>query len=169
MERTDAGSLLHFGDVSLSGGELILSVIMAYSENFGQKPDLAKVNLLAFLIEGDGEIESDIMFSNTPYGPKSRYISEFISRNGELVKSRTYGKKPSGARIDPDLRIKLELTDLGRKIASIATNSLSKRDSKILAKILSGWGMEKHSDLLTYICVFYEDFCTSVERKADSK
>lgn len=169
MDRAYSGSLLHFGNVSLSGGELILSVIGQYNEIFGQKPDLAKTNLLVFLIEGDGEIESDIMFSNAPYGPKSDYISEFVSQSGDLVKSSTLDSMPSGAKTDPDLFTSLELTDLGRKIANIAIESLSKRESKILSKIMAEWGMEKHSAILTYICVFYWDFCTSVERKADNK
>lgn len=80
MERADSGSRLHFGNVSLSGGELILSVIRQYSETFGQKPDLAKVNLLVFLIEGDGEIESDIMFSNTPMAQNQAISVNFYPR-----------------------------------------------------------------------------------------
>lgn len=87
----------------------------------------------------------------------------------DLVKSVSHDRKPAGTKIDPDLLTKLELTDLGGKIANIATESLSKREAKILARILAGWGMEKHSAILTYICVFYGDFCTSVERKADGR
>lgn len=167
MESMDSGSLLHFGNVTLSGGELILSVIFSHNENFEKKLDMAMLNLIVFLLEGDGEIESDITFVDTPYGPKSPYIKDFISRNQELVKTRSYEKKNSSVRSDADLKIKLELTDLGRKIANLALKSLSKRDSRAFAKILSGWGTEKPSQLLTYICIFYEEFCTSVERKKE--
>lgn len=167
MEGVSSSSLLHFGTVSLSGGELILSVVRAYTESFGKRPDIAMTNLLIFLIEGDGGIESDVMFSDTPYGPKSPYIHDFVTRNTDLIKIRAFGKKPAKNKTDPDMRMKLELTELGKKIANLAISSLSKRDSKIFSKILSGWGNEKHSELLTYICVFFTDFCKSIERKTD--
>lgn len=169
MDTKDAGSLLHFGNVSLSGGELILSVIRIYSEHFGRNPDLAKLNLLIFLLEGDGEIESDIMFSDTPFGPKSYYINEFVSRNTEFVKSSSYTKNTSNMKADTEVHTRLSLTDLGKKIADIAIDSLSERDVRALKKILSRWGMEKHTVLLTYVCLFYEDFCTSVERKTEEE
>ncbi len=168
MEYSEAASTPRLGILSLSGGELILAVIRIYTGSFGKKPDLALVNLLLFLVEGDGGIESDLLFSNTLFGPKSGYLRDFVNRNTELVKSRAYGKVKS-SKVDPDTRKKLELTAAGISIADLAINSLSKREVKTISSILSKWGTEKHSEILTYICVFYEDFCTSVERKLEDQ
>lgn len=167
MEAMETDVAFRFGNMSLSGGELTLAVIKLFIGTFGSRPDLAMVNLLLFLIEGDGELQSDILFSNTPYGPKSAYLHNFIKENPELVKARSYGRRTAGSRVDPDVRRKLDLTDTGSKLANIAIGSLSQKEKKTITTIISGWGAEKHTEILTYICVFFHDFCTSVERKAD--
>lgn len=167
MQSTETNSLLQFGNTSLSAGELILSVINIYTGTFGKKPDLAMVNLLVFLIEGDGGVQSDVLFSNTPYGPKSIYLHDFIMNNRDLVTMRVYGRKPANSRVDSDTRKKLDLTTLGSKISNLAINSLSQKDMKTISSIISKWGMDRHPEILTYICVFYEDFCTNVERVKD--
>ena len=167
MEDSGTASTGKLGILSLSGGELILAVIRIFTGSFGKKPDLALINLLLFLIEGDGGIESDLLFSNTPLGPKSGYLTDFVTRNTDLVKSRLYGKADSRGKADPDIRRKLELTATGTSIADIAINSLSQKEVKIISSIISKWGTDKHSEILTYICVFYEDFCTSVERRLE--
>ena len=113
--------------LSLTGGELILAVTRIYSGSFGSNPDLARLNLLLFLIEGDGGIASNLLYANTPYGPKSSYIESFISENPELAKKRAYGKKAANSRLDPDVRRKVELTPEGTKIAERAISSLSAR------------------------------------------
>ncbi len=167
MINSDTPSALNFGEITLSGGELILAVIRVFTGSFGKKPDIARLNLLLFLLEGDGRIVSDLLFSNTPYGPKSGYLVDFVSSHPDLLKSRTYGKSGANIRVDPDVKKKVELTGAGTTIADIAINSLSQKDVKTISAILSKWGNEKHSEILTYICVFYEDFCTHVERKLE--
>ena len=160
----DHGYFLTAEGLSLTGGELILAVTRIYSGSFGSNPDLSRLNLLLFLIEGDGGIESNLMYSNTAFGPKSNYIDAFISDNPELIRARSYGKKPSSARMDPDVRRKVELTSEGVKIADRAIGGLSSRDTKKISQILSKWGREKHSDILMYLCLFYKEFCSEIER-----
>ena len=148
--------------LSLTGGELILAVTRIYSGSFGSNPDLARLNLLLFLIEGDGGIASNLLFANTPYGPKSSYIESFISENPELAKKRAYGKKAANSKLDPDVRRKVELTPEGAKIAERAISSLSAKETRKISQILSKWGREKHSEILMYLCMFYGDFCSEI-------
>lgn len=159
-------------DLSLTGGELILAVARIYSGSFGSNPDLARLNLLLFLIEGDGGIASNLMYTNTPFGPKSNYIVSFISENPGLIRGRSYGKKAANTKLDPDVRRKVELTAEGVKIADRAIASLSSRETKKISQILSKWGREKHSEILMYLCIFYKDFCSEIdtgERHRDGK
>lgn len=168
MENTDTPSLMNFDNLTLSGGELVLAVARAYTGSFGTKPDLARLNLLLFLMEGDGEIRSELLFSNTAFGPKSKYLLDFIDKYPDLIRARSYGKK-SKKRADPDVGKKVELTPAGVEIANSAIESLSQRELKTLSRILSKWGNEKHSEILTYVCMFFNDFCTAVERSGDTK
>lgn len=149
--------------LSLTGGELILAVTRIYSGSFGTNPDLARLNLLLFLIEGDGGIASNLLFTNTPYGPKSSYIGNFISENPELIRGRSYGKKREGTKLDPDVRKKVELTAEGVKIADRAITSLNSRDTRKISQILSKWGRERHSEILMYLCLFFGDFCSDID------
>ncbi len=153
--------------LSLTGGELILAVTRIYSGSFGTNPDLARLNLLLFLIEGDGGIASNLLYTNTPYGPKSTYIEAFISGNPELARKRSYGKKAANPRLDPDLRKRVELTVEGAKLAERAIASLSARETKKISQILSKWGREKHSEILMYLCMFYGDFCSEISTGTD--
>ena len=150
-------------DIPLTGGELILAVTRIYSGSFGSTPDLARLNLLLFLIEGDGGIASNLMYGNTPYGPKSAYIEQFISDNHELIRGRSYGKKSSGTKLDPDLRKKVELTPEGVKIADRVIGNLSSGDTRRISQILSKWGREGHSEILIYLCLFHGDFCSGID------
>lgn len=156
-------------DLSLTGGELILAVTRIYSGSFGSNPDLARLNLLLFLIEGDGGVASNLLFSNTAFGPKSGYIEDFIKTNSGLIRARTYGKKPSGKRIDPDLRKKVEITADGVKIADHAISSLSAAETRRISQILSKWGRERHSEILMYLCIFYGDFCSEIEAAGEKR
>ncbi len=165
----DHGYFLPGESLSLTGGELILAVTRIYSGSFGSNPDLSRLNLILFLIEGDGGIESNLLYSNTAFGPKSGYIGAFISGNPELVRARSYGKKPASARMDPDVRRKVELTAQGVRIADRAIGSLSPRDTKKISQILSKWGKEKHSEILMYLCLFYKDFCSEIESGAEQE
>ncbi len=150
-------------DLSLTGGELILAVTRIYSGSFGTSPDLARLNLLLFLIEGDGGIASNLLYRSTPFGPKSGYIQDFISDNRELIRGRTYGKKSPGTRADPDLRRRIELTPEGVSIADRIITDITPDESKRIAQILSKWGREKHSEILMYLCLFFSDFCSEIE------
>lgn len=164
----DTGSLLDSFDVAMSGGELILSVARIFSGSLGKSPDLAKLNLLVFLVEGDGGIHSDIMFEDTKFGPKSQYLNDFVRNHPDLVRTRVYGKKPSTGT-DPDARTRVVLTPEGAEIAERAILSLPQRDQKIATSIVVRWGVESNGELLTYVCLFYGDFCRTVERGEDPK
>lgn len=150
-------------DLSLTGGELILAVTRIYSGSFGTNPDLARLNLLLFLIEGDGGIASNLLFSNTPFGPKSPYMERFIRDNPQLIRARSYGRKAVGRKMDPDIRRKVEVTPEGIKIADRAISGLSQGETRKVSQILSKWGREKLADVLMYLCLFYGDFCSEID------
>lgn len=151
----------------LTGGELILAVVRLYQMTYGEKPDLARLNLLLFLAEGDAEIQSDLLFADTTAGPKSSYIRDFVKGNPAFIRMRVYGRAPKRKVSDPDVRHRLELTDEGRRVAEAAMSSLNDSELKKLSRVLLRWGREKHGDLLTYVCIFYGDFCRAVERHED--
>lgn len=162
------GSVSGFTDVVLSGGELLLAVARICDGNLGKSPDLARLNLLLFLIEGDGGLRSDLSFQDTVYGPKSPYVQEFLKNNPDLIKTRASRRKLS-ASADPDLKRNVVLTAEAGNIAERAIGSLPKRELKIVGNIIARWGTEKYGNLLTYVCLFYDDFCTKVERREDPK
>lgn len=154
----------HQGDgLSLTGGELILAVSRIYSGSFGSCPDLARLNFLLFLIEGDGGVASNLMYRNTSYGPKSGYVENFIQENPELLRLKSYNRKNQNAKLDPDMRKKVQLTTEGEDIANRIIVNLTTRETRMIAQILSKWGRESHSEILTYLCLFYGDFCSGID------
>lgn len=165
--QDNAGSSIAPEDLMLSGGELILAVARAFEGSFSEKPDLSKLNLLLFLMEGDGGIRSDLLFYNSQVGPKSQYLQNFVADNQSLLRVRTYGKAPRRELPDPDVRKRVELTAEGRRIADTALSSLPDGDLRRIARILSKWGRESHPEILTYVCMFYGNFCSAMDRRED--
>lgn len=145
----------------LSGGELIIAILRVHSAVCSKSMDLTRLNMLAFLAEGECGINSDILFIKTKFGPKSEFIRQFVKENKEIIHSRKTGG--SIARFpDEDLRLKVHLTDTGMQHASRIINFLTVGKLRALSHILSKWGDESPADLLTYICVFFDGFCPEV-------
>lgn len=167
MNNLSTGSSWNLEGTGLTGGELMLALTRLYEIFYGENPDLAKLNFLLFLAEGDAGIKSEILFADTSRGPKAPYVNNFIKENVQFIKSRTYGRAPKKSLGDVDVRKKVELTQEGRKIAEIAISSLGESDLRKLTRVIVKWGHEPHGELLTYICIFYKDFCTSVQRRDD--
>lgn len=164
----ETGSVPESMNVVLSGGELLLAVARICDGNLGKTPDLARLNLLLFLIEGDGGVRSDLSFEDTAYGPKSPYVLKFVRDNSDLVRVRASRKKLLSSA-DPDMKQNLSLTAEASSIAEKAIASLPQKELKALISIISRWGNEKYGVLLTYVCLFYGDFCENVEREEDPK
>lgn len=164
----ETGSVSGFFDTVLSGGELLLAVARICEGNLDKSPDLARLNLLLFLIEGDGGLRSDLSFQDTVYGPKSPYLQEFLDTNGDLMRTKVSRKK-FAPNADPDLKLNVVLTPEASAIAERAIASLPQKDLKTIVSIISRWGTENYVNLLTYVCLFFGDFCTMVERGEDPK
>lgn len=158
MSSSDYSLATAGSSLDLTGSELIL-VILRLHNALCQKPlDLTRLNMLAFMAEGECGINSDIKFVRTKYGPKSDFISGFVMQNREIFHVR----KTGGALTrfpDSDLRIKVSLTESGSSFSSRVINFLTVGKLRSLSHVISKWGDDSPKDLLTYICVFYDGFC----------
>ncbi|MCL4340764.1 MAG: hypothetical protein M1431_01520 [Candidatus Thermoplasmatota archaeon] len=144
--------------LDLTGGELLMAILRLHKALCKKQLDLTRLNMLAFMAEGECGISSDITFTTTKFGPKSAFIGDFIHHNREIFHVRKTGgaitKFP-----DPDLRIKISLTEAGDHFSSRVINFLTVGKLRSLSHVISKWGDEAARELLTYICVFHDGFC----------
>ena len=154
------------GSLDLSAGELVILVSKIYTTMTTKKLDLAKLNFLIFLAEGDGGIRSEITFEKTGFGPKSRYVENFVKNHKEIFTLRTSQKtKRSGP--DADTRKTVNLTAEGKELSSRISDLLLPGKMRSLSHIVTKWSDEMHGDILTYICVFFGYFCPEINLKEE--
>ncbi len=158
MSNTDFSLATVGSGLDLTGGELILAILRLHQALCHKPLDLTRLNMLAFMAEGECGISSDIKFARTKYGPKSEFISDFVKHNSEVFHVR----KTGGALTrfpDSDTRIKIGLTESGNSFSSRVINFLTVGKLRSLTHVISKWGDDSPKDMLTYICVFYDGFC----------
>ena len=154
------------GKLDLSAGELVILVSKIFTTMSKKKLDLARLNFLIFLAEGDGGIRSEITFEKTGFGPKSRYVENFVKKNKELFTLRTSQKtKHSGP--DIDTRKMVSLTAAGKDLSSRISDFLYPDKMRSLSHIVTKWSDEMLGDILTYICVFFGYFCPEINLKEE--
>ena len=127
------------GNVDLSGGELIITIMRLHHTLCRGTMDIARLNMLSFLAEGECDISSEILFSRTRYGPKSGFIQDFTRHNREIIENRRTGGRIK-AFTDSDMRIKLRLTEQGMEFSTKAINFLTVGKLRALSHVISKWG-----------------------------
>ncbi|MEM3675757.1 MAG: hypothetical protein QXV22_01725 [Thermoplasmataceae archaeon] len=152
-------------DVDVTGSELILTVMKKVQSSQKITIDLAKLNLILFLIEGDGQVRSTLEFVETPAGPRSNFVAEFVKNNKNIISVRTARPKKNEKVSDSDYFRKLQLTEDGMRIAANVTRLLPARYVRIIEELTERWIDQTHGQILTYICLFYPDFCTSIAKR----
>ncbi|HLH85841.1 MAG TPA: hypothetical protein VKU79_03125 [Thermoplasmataceae archaeon] len=152
-------------DIEITGSELVLTVLRKVQIEKKRRIDLAKLNLMLFVIEGDGQVKSALEFEETSTGPRSPFILEFIKNNKSLFSVRTAKPKKSEKISDPDYFKKVALSEEGLRVAENLSKLISRKYVRIIDELVDRWIDQPHGQILTYICLFYPEFCTSIAKK----